>query len=72
MTNTTTANTRNAPQAGKETSASACCGGPAPGGVSACCAQDAEVKSAGGAGCGCGPARPAASDQARPSSGCCA
>ena len=40
---------------------STCCGGPAPTGTDACCARDAEVKSAGGAGCGCGftPAAPA-------------
>jgi hypothetical protein len=31
-----------------------CCGGPAPSGTSACCALDAEVKSTGGTGCGCG------------------
>jgi hypothetical protein len=30
-----------------------CCGGPAPSGTSACCARDAEVRSAGGTGCGC-------------------
>lgn len=35
--------------------AGACCGGPAPSGADACCAKDAEVKSTGGAGCGCGP-----------------
>jgi RNA polymerase sigma-70 factor (ECF subfamily) len=32
-----------------------CCGGPAPGDSSACCALDAEVKATGGSGCGCGP-----------------
>lgn len=32
----------------------ACCGGPAPAGTDACCVHDAEVKTAGGAGCGCG------------------
>ena len=31
-----------------------CCGGPEPSGTSACCALDAEVKSTGGTGCGCG------------------
>jgi hypothetical protein len=31
----------------------ACCGGPAPAGTSACCAEDADVKSDGGSGCGC-------------------
>lgn len=42
-----------------------CCGGAAPGGIDACCALDADVKSAGGSGCGCGsPAAPTAS-------GCC-
>ena len=33
-----------------------CCGGPARSGASACCALDAEVKSTGGTGCGCGSA----------------
>jgi hypothetical protein len=33
----------------------ACCGGPAPAGVAACCALDAEKKADGEAGCGCGP-----------------
>lgn len=33
-----------------------CCGGPAPPEADACCARDAEVKSAGGAGCGCSTA----------------
>ena len=32
---------------------SGCCGGPAPAGTDACCAQDATVKSTGGTGCGC-------------------
>jgi hypothetical protein len=32
-----------------------CCGGPAPKGAHACCALDADVKSSGGRGCGCGP-----------------
>jgi hypothetical protein len=46
-----------------------CCGGPAPTGTDACCARDADVKSAGGAGCGCGSARtaPATSKKAE----CC-
>ena len=30
-----------------------CCGGPAPKGVSACCAKDAEAKAGGEEGCGC-------------------
>ena len=33
--------------------ASSCCGGPAPSGVDACCADDAEAKAAGEAGCVC-------------------
>jgi hypothetical protein len=33
-----------------------CCGGPAPAGVDACCAQDAEAKAVGQDGCGCGSA----------------
>jgi hypothetical protein len=47
--------------------ANACCGGPAPQATNACCARDAEVKSAGGSGCGCGsaPAAPAKK------TGCC-
>jgi len=38
-----------------------CCGGPPPTDADACCARDAEVKSTGGPGCGCGsvPATPA-------------
>lgn len=34
-----------------EETASACCGGPAPG--DACCVQDADAKAAGETGCGC-------------------
>jgi hypothetical protein len=30
-----------------------CCGGPAPVGVGACCADDAAIRSTGGTGCGC-------------------
>ena len=33
--------------------ASDCCGGPAPAGVEACCAKDANAKSRGASGCGC-------------------
>jgi hypothetical protein len=33
--------------------ASGCCGGPAPAGVEACCAEDANAKVAGKSGCGC-------------------
>ncbi len=32
-----------------------CCGGPAPKGSDACCAEDASAKAAGAPGCGCGP-----------------
>lgn len=34
-------------------SASGCCGGPAPAAVEACCAEDAQAKQSGKAGCGC-------------------
>lgn len=37
--------------------ASACCGGPAPDPVAACCADDAVAKAEGKEGCGCGPAK---------------
>jgi len=47
---------RSAPAAG--TAASGCCGGPAPADAAACCVLDAEAKSAGKAGCGCGTAVP--------------
>ena len=50
---------------------SACCGGPAPEGVTACCARDGEAKSAGGAGCGCNPAPAQAPEPPRSLSGCC-
>jgi hypothetical protein len=49
--------------------AAGCCGGPAPDGVSACCARDAEVKATGGSGCGCG-AKPSTAPKAARSS-CC-
>ena len=45
-----------------------CCGGPEPSGTSACCALDAEAKSAGGTGCGCGSA---AATAAAKKSVCC-
>lgn len=47
-----------------------CCGGPAPAGTDGCCARDAEVKSAGGAECGCGSA-PALAAPAVKTTGCC-
>lgn len=37
----------------------ACCGGPAPQEMSACCVQDADAKAAGQAGCGCAAPRSA-------------
>jgi thioredoxin reductase len=46
-----------------------CCGGRAPAGADACCALDADIKSAGRAGCGCGSADAAAPATSR---GCCA
>lgn len=39
----------------------ACCGGPAPAGVAACCVKDADAKAAGNAGCGCATAEPSGS-----------
>ena len=45
-----------------------CCGGPAPEGVTACCAKDAEAKAIGEEGCGCGTAPVQAS---APPSACC-
>src|SRR5687768_3320828 len=44
--------------------AAGCCGGPPPAGTSACCIADAEVKAAGGEGCGCGTSK--ASPRAAP------
>jgi hypothetical protein len=49
---------------------SACCGGPAPTGIEACCARDAEVKSTGGTGCGCGSV-PKSAAPAPKKTGCC-
>lgn len=46
-----------------------CCGGPAPKGEDACCVQDADSKTAGGTGCGCGTASIVA--PAVKSSSCC-
>lgn len=45
-----------APIAVEEPEPAACCGGPAPQDIDACCAQDAAAKSAGESGCGCGEA----------------
>lgn len=50
------------------TGATGCCGGPAPAGTSACCAEDAAVKAAGASGCGCGS--PVA-EPTRPKNSCC-
>ena len=49
--------------------AAGCCGGPAPASTSACCADDAAVKRAGGSGCGCGSG---AVEPTRQKSSCCA
>jgi hypothetical protein len=51
--------------------AGGCCGGPAPAGADACCVKDADVKAAGGDGCGCttAPAAPAATPAGK--TGCC-
>ena len=62
-------NTSKRPKANAENSrptgsASGCCGGPAPAGTSACCVQDAAVKSTGGSGCGCGSAPQRDADEA--------
>jgi len=71
MTDTTLtqdASRTNASTAQNQAAPSTCCGGPAPTGTDACCARDAEVKSTGGSGCGCGstPAAPVAKK-----TGCC-
>jgi protein-tyrosine-phosphatase/thioredoxin reductase len=42
-----------------DSAGASCCGGPAPAGQDACCAQDAEAKAAGESGCGCGCSTPA-------------
>ena len=60
QTNTPDAPERHSSAIGKPIAPGSCCGGPAPGGADACCARDAEAKSAGGAGCGCGGAPAAA------------
>jgi hypothetical protein len=51
-----------------EEAQSGCCGGAAPQGADACCALDASIKSAGGAGCGCASR---AANGARQRGGCC-
>ena len=53
----------------RNTPAAGCCGGPAPAGVSACCVDDAAIKSTGGTGCGCS-ATP--SQHTPPKASCCA
>jgi quercetin dioxygenase-like cupin family protein len=57
------------PSADKPTpSTSACCGGPAPVGIDACCVRDAAAKTAGRAGCGCdAPTSQVGSHRERPS-----
>jgi hypothetical protein len=56
QTTTSDAPDRRASTTQTQAAPSTCCGGPAPTGTDACCARDAEVKSTGGAGCGCGSA----------------
>jgi hypothetical protein len=72
-TQTTTLNAAERRTSGTQTQAapSTCCGGPAPTGANACCAKDAEVKSAGGTGCGCGSAPTTAAPGAKKAA-CCA
>jgi hypothetical protein len=53
----------------QEQLADACCGGPAPAAAEACCARDAEIKEAGGAGCGCNS--PARTSESRIVRRCC-
>ncbi len=50
-----------------------CCGGPAPNGVDACCAKDADAKAAGEAGCGCNSkaTEPSMESSQSSSKGCC-
>lgn len=67
MTNTINPRTTETTPTTETTEAAGCCGGPAPQDSSACCALDAEVKSTGGTGCGCGPKATAAT----PTKNCC-
>lgn len=48
-----------------------CCGGPAPAATGACCVRDADVKAAGGSGCGCGTPAATPAPPRRARSGCC-
>jgi glycine/D-amino acid oxidase-like deaminating enzyme len=50
---------------------SACCGGPAPAEVDACCVKDADAKAAGEAGCGCASAPEPVTAGGPPASSCC-
>jgi len=54
-----------------EVQASACCGGPAPKDVDACCVKDADAKAAGESGCGCGAPKAANSAPQVAASSCC-
>jgi hypothetical protein len=49
----TNGHTTTVPPANDTSPSTSCCGGPAPAGAGACCAQDADLKSRGGTGCGC-------------------
>lgn len=54
-----------------EAAPAACCGGPAPAEVQACCVADAQAKSAGEAGCGCSTsARPPVAEKPRVRASC--
>jgi hypothetical protein len=55
----------------EETGATGCCGGPAAGDASACCALDAEEKAKGSAGCGCSVTKPSLQEKAPSQASCC-
>ena len=63
----------NGPGPNAAVGASDCCGGAAPKGMNACCADDAKAKAAGAAGCGCGPDKSTAVEKAEKAikSACC-
>lgn len=53
-------------------SINACCGGAPPAGADACCVRDADVKAAGGTGCGCGSTPVVDTPKVAPTKkGCC-
>lgn len=71
MTSTVTICTSPLETAASTLPAVGCCGGPAPQGTQACCVRDADVKAAGGAGCGCGTLVSTPATPGRVRSGCC-